>query len=210
MTDNMQDVIRDLAPADDSEVVTAVRDVTLAYAAGEADLETYQRTLHNLRNENCCYCQQVLWKYEVPKADGEGCLHLCHKCYWTSSRDYDALEVRASRSGDVVEFGMGLMMRELMAAFCDRTLSVEYAQAGLEVMRLCAPILQTCTGVVVTPGWPIECCDRPTTERVCPKCGAVMADLEAEWIAIVDATRAREAKGNAQITDEGDENDESG
>ena len=174
MPDDLQSLLGDL-PEIKSEALSLTRDVTVAYAAGEVDIETYSHVLSDLRNVNCSRCEHVLWKYEVPKADGDGAIQLCHKCFWTSSSDHKGLRRRVE-TGDVLEFGLGAMTRELTHAFKERYDSVEYAQAGLAIVRLCAPIEQACKAILRTPGEAPRYCGKKTTAKVCFDCGSDMPD----------------------------------
>jgi len=188
-----------------SETGVIMRDVTDAYAAGTADFETYKNTITALRNTDCSRCQQELWQFEVPSANGDGWTCLCHACYWKSSQDYAALQLRV-RQGEVVEFGLGLLMHTLVTAFRGRYESVEYAEAGLMLVRLYASIGQRCEGIVQVIGEPPSYCGAMVYGQVCPRCDTAVRDMAAAWGGLVEKAKGRKAATEQPPTTEtGDE-----
>ena len=187
--DTFAEVLTGLKPDTDSQVVTEVREISAGYAAGELDLETYTQMVSTLYEADCVACGKR-WQYEVPTADGAGARNLCHDCFWGLPDDYKVL-VQRLQSGEVIEFGYGVLVRELAAAFSGEWDSVAYAEAGQALAVMCAPISQTCEAIVSDGLGGHELCHETTSARMCPACRSAMPEIGAVWRGMIAKAQER-------------------
>jgi len=193
---SLADVITGLIPTHESLTAIEVRNVTEAYANGAVDLDTYRTQVGFFKDMMCETCSDRYWQFEVPKADGNGALYLCHSCYWALSNDKDALKQRL-RCGEVVEFGPGMLMRELARAMAGRFSSLLYAQGGLMISELYSPMSQTCEHYSPDLYGRLRICGTRTTGSRCPRCSAHMPDPVGVWRELV-SRRERETGETAE------------